>query len=174
MKKTDLLSRNGNSLLKLGIWIYGIKYFLDMSSIEQFSSSKISDIMLYFSLILISVFLYLKIINEKYSRKAFAGSIIVSLIVVAIMLSVYSKISFMVYVIFWLMFITCKYADINEVLFTIYKCIVVMVTGLAIASLLGIIPNISTAEGRFNLGLKTRESGWYLFYASAIIFYLTP
>lgn len=160
-----------DSLMQLSIILYGIKYFLDSSTFEGFESSALSDLLLYCSLFLYGLFMLFCILFYSRNKMAFKV-VLLSLVILGVTLLVRSNISYTIYFVFLLYIIGAKFSNPERMLKTIVWVSSIILIGLALLSLVGIIPNIEGAPGRYSLGLKSRTIGWHYFNICCCYFYI--
>lgn len=160
-----------DSLMSISIILYGIKYFLDSSTFDGFESSVLSDSLLYTSLFMYGIFMLLSII--LYSRRKITLKVLLLLILISgITLLIRNNISYTIYFIFLLFVIGAKFSDPEKMMKTITWVSSIMLIGLALLSIVGIIPNIEESPGRYSLGLKSRTIGWHYFNICCCYFYI--
>lgn len=171
MKEDKLSVKNID--IKISIILYTVKYFLDRSAIPGFSETLLSNILLYLSIAPILFFIGRKILIEtsalkqrkriKYTIMGF-GIIVVSLLIFQI-------IPYVIYVYTLMLIVAARHIDSNVIIQTVKKSMIAMLLIIALCALVGVIPNVSTVAGRYNLGLENRMYGWYIFNYSAIELY---
>ena len=158
--------------IKASIVLYTLKYFLDRSSVSNFSSTLLSDIFLALSVLFLMLFLMRNMLNRVANINKFPVIKTISLVVlVAIAVLIFRVIPYVIYIYTILLIVSARYVDGKVILQTIKKSMIIMLLILICSSLVGVIPNISTVTGRYNLGLECRSVGWDVLNYSAIVLY---
>lgn len=168
MKIGKIRKFKASSLLDISIILYAVKYFLDFSTFEKFDSSILSNLLLYASLLVYCVYLMSIYEKAKITFKVF----LLQFLFVGVIVLIRYNITYTIYVMYFIFIIGSKYSNPEQVLKTIIRISAFLLMGLAILSIMGVIPNLEDEPGRYSLGLKTREIGWFYLNICCGYFYI--
>ena len=128
MDSRNRIILNKQFLLKASIVLYAIKYFFDISTLSVFEESFISDLLIYFSLGFVVLYIGISII-EKGRIKAKIFVLILLLISIGFIIRL--NISYTLYVMHLLYLIAALFCDRRKMLSLIANCAIAMLSVIA-------------------------------------------
>ncbi|MCR4557261.1 MAG: hypothetical protein K5779_05505 [Saccharofermentans sp.] len=165
--------KRSNIAITISVILFTVKYFLDRSSIPGFIDTIYSDILLIASVVPLLIFLArhmaTNLLRANANNHLKNSVIVLGVLVVSMAIYVFYPYFFIVYTL--LLVVAAKYLDENYILSLIKYSMLFMLLLLAALSIVGIIPNVTTEAGRYNLGLQNRMFGWYFLNYCAIDLY---
>ncbi len=174
MKTKGIVRLNKKNIgVKASIALYTVKYFLDRSSIPGFSDTMFSNILLFLSIVPLMLFIAGNMLTNASllkKRNSIKNAISV-LAAVVVSILIFRIIPYVIYVYTLMLIVAARYIDSSVIIQTVKRSMIAMLLIIAFFSLIGLIPNVSTVVGRYNLGFESRMYGWYILNYCAIEIY---